>query len=291
MTDETHTVVRQGNDERRLHEWSLVLSSASIAHRLERTALGGVLVVDRRDATRAHELLADYDEEERRPRPAPPPAPPDYGFTAAALIAAAALLAFHAVTGERAARSPWFERGAARAERILDGEIWRAVTALTLHADIAHVAANAVFCAVFGTALFRAVGPGVGLWLLLVAGAGGNLLNALLHGWAHSAVGASTAIFGGLGALGALQLARRRRAETSWRAWAPLAAAFALLAWLGTAPESDVVAHLLGFAVGGVLGTAAALLDRPPRAIVQIGLEIAAVAVVVACWAIALVSG
>jgi membrane associated rhomboid family serine protease len=284
MADEPYTLLRTSNDHDRLREWSLVLSSAAIVHRLESSTVGAALIVHADDAARAEALLADYDAEERRARPAPAPPPPDYGFTPAALLCAAALLAFHAVTGERAANSAWFLRGAGGAERIVHGEIWRAVTALTLHADFAHVAANAVFCGIFGTALCRAVGPGVGLAILLAAGAAGNFVNALFHGWAHSAVGASTAIFGGLGALGALQLARRRRAEPSWRAWAPLAAALALLAWLGTSPESDVVAHLLGFAAGVALGGVASRLDRPPPLAVQIALEILAAAVVVGSW-------
>ena len=293
MSDDVYTPIRTSLDDKRLMEWSLVLSSASIAHRLERTSFGGALIVHTHDAGRAEALLADYDAEEHRPRPAPPPPPPDYGFTPAALITAAALLAFHSATGPRAANSVWFLRGTARAERIVHGEIWRAVTALTLHADLAHVAANAVFCALFGTALCRAHGPGVGLGILLAAGAVGNLLNAVFHGWAHSAVGASTAIFGGLGALAAIRVAQRRAggAIAPWRAWAPLAAALALLAWLGTSPESDVTAHLLGFAAGVALGGAASLLDRPPALLVQIGLEILSAAIIVGSWLVAFSKG
>jgi len=281
------SILRHGADRRTIDEWSLVLSSASVDHRVEPTAAGFALVVESAAAARAERLLAAYEAE----RPAPPPAAPavpEYGPNWVGLLLAAALIVFHGrVTGDRVGASVWFDSGAASAERILDGQLWRAVTALTLHADAAHVAANAASCAVFGTALFRAVGPGVGLWLLLLSGAGGNLLNAWLHGSAHNAVGASTAVFGGLGALGSLQLVRRRRRESGWRAWAPLAAALALLAWLGASPDSDVIAHLLGFAVGVLLGAAAALLREPPRFAAQLGLEVAAVAVVAASWALA----
>ena len=99
MADDAYTLLRTSDDEERLLEWSLVLSSASIVHRLERTTLGAALIVHADDAARANALLADYDAEELRPRPAPPPPPPDYGFTPAALITAAGLLAFHFVTG------------------------------------------------------------------------------------------------------------------------------------------------------------------------------------------------
>ena len=45
------------------------------------------------------------------------------------------LLAFFAVTGPRAAGADWFAAGASDAERVLHGEWWRTITALTLHAD------------------------------------------------------------------------------------------------------------------------------------------------------------
>lgn len=288
--EDSGSILRHAPDRRTIDEWSLVLSAAAVDHRVEPTTAGFALVVESAAAARAERLLSAYDAEGRAQRP-PPPATPEYGPTWVGLLLAAALVVSHGrLTGDRATGSLFFERGAASAERILDGEMWRVVTALTLHADLAHVAANAAACAVFGTALFRAVGPGVGLWLLLLAGAGGNLLNALLHGSAHSAVGASTAVFGGLGALGSIQLVRRRRSEGGWRAWAPLGAALALLAWLGSGPNSDVVAHLLGFIVGAILGVAAGFIGNPPRFIAQLGLAIAAVTTVAGCWAVALVS-
>ena len=123
---------------------------------------------------------------------------------------------------------------------------------------------------------------------MLLSGAAGNWLTAALRGAPHSAVGASTGIFGGIGGLAALELMRRRRgaAVSAWRAWAPIAAGLALLGFLGTSPQSDVLAHLFGFAVGALLGVSAfelqALRDRR-------GLQLRAVRrrralTVVACW-------
>lgn len=51
--------------------------------------------------------------------------------------------AFFAVTGTRANRSAWFERGSAETGRIVAGEWRRTITALTLHADVPHVVGNA----------------------------------------------------------------------------------------------------------------------------------------------------
>jgi len=58
------------------------------------------------------------------------------------VAAGLAVACFAAVTLGPAAS--WVERGSADAGRIVRGEWWRAVTALTLHADVAHTLGNAV---------------------------------------------------------------------------------------------------------------------------------------------------
>src|SRR2546430_9329762 len=54
--------------------------------------------------------------------------------------------------------------------RMMAGEWWRAVTALTLHADAPHLLGNALASALLVTAVCQQLGPGVGLWLVLLAG-------------------------------------------------------------------------------------------------------------------------
>jgi len=151
---------------------------------------------------------------------------------------------------------PWFERGGADAGRLLQGEFWRTVTALTLHADLVHVLSNAVGMAVFLGAVSSLLGPGTGCALVLLAGASGNLANALLQPSTHVSIGASTSVFGAIGLLGGLGLARhRRRTLMRRRAWLPMAAAFALVGLLGTAGQRvDLWAHFFGFVCGGLLG-------------------------------------
>ncbi len=283
MTDDTEVVLRVAAGRAQADEWALVLASGGFAHRVEPRPDGVRVVVLAAQARAAAHALDAYERENQPPAP-PPPAPIEYGPTRSAIVTGALLLAFFLLTGPRGP-TRWFDAGGASAARILHGEIWRTVTALTLHADLAHVAGNAAACAVFGTALCRAVGPGVGLWLMLLAGAGGNLLNAVWRGNFHIAVGASTAIFGAVGALGGLQLTAHRRAASRWRAWAPVAAALGLLALLGTGEQSDVLAHLFGFAVGGGLGAATPRLwSRPLRPLAQWVLTAAALLAVVAAW-------
>src|SRR2546422_4485816 len=71
---------------------------------------------------------------------------------------------------------------------IVAGEWWRTVTALTLHADVPHLLGNAVASVVLVGAVSRELGPGLGLWLLVLAGAGGNALTAVAHGARYDSV-------------------------------------------------------------------------------------------------------
>jgi membrane associated rhomboid family serine protease len=268
-------------------EWGLVLTAAGIAHRLEETPEGIALRVAPADVERAERELRAFAQEATGGTVGEP-APFGERRSHAGLAVAGLLASFYGVTGPRAAGRFWFAAGGASAERILGGEPWRAVTALTLHADAPHLLGNAVSAAVFVTALSRMVGPGITLWALLITGAAGNAANALAQGAPHSSVGASTALFGIIGCLVGLQIVRWR-ARPRARPWVPLAAGLALLAMLGTGRDADVTAHLFGFAAGLPLGMLAVPLaaHRPGR-IVQLALALAAGAAVLACWALAL---
>src|SRR5205823_956066 len=81
------------------------------------------------------------------------------------------------------------------AARVQRGEWWRAWTALTLHLDGPHLAANLGAGVWFGYLAGRQMGVGTA-WLLTVTGAAlANLLEGLTGPPEHQAVGASTAVF------------------------------------------------------------------------------------------------
>lgn len=190
----------------------------------------------------------------------------------------------------------WLQLGNADSGKILAGEWWRIVTALTLHADGLHLLGNLLIGGYFVVRLCQIAGSGLGWSLVLASGALGNLLNALMHGSGHNAVGASTAIFGAIGIAGALNavLARQR----SPRFWLlPMAAAAVLLVFLGTGEEgsrTDIGAHLFGFFVGIGLGIPAGLLlvrSGQPKRAVNILLIGAGIAVVLGSWLLALIKG
>ena len=279
--------VRVTPERHQADEWAVVLAAGNIPYRLSPRLDGWALIVAARDAEAACEALDAYDRENIADTA-------DVGANVVASIRGAAvvgvavgllLIGFFAVTGTHASRSIWFERGSADAGRIVAGEWWRTVTALTLHADAPHVIGNAGASVVLVGAVSRQLGPGVGLCVLLLAGAGGNALTAFAHGTHHNSVGASTAMFGAIGILAATRVMSRGRRPAARKRWMIVAASLALLALLGTSPGSDLLAHLFGLLLGGALGLAAApTLPRPLGAPVQWALAVAVLAVVVGAW-------
>src|SRR5262249_46396632 len=150
MDDLAGTAVRVTPDRRRIDEWATVLAAGGIPHRLRSRLDGWALIVAPRDADAARETLDAYDRENRAGATRAHRAPGEAGRGAGGLGIAVGLvlIGFFAVTGPRATHNAWFERGGADAERIVAGEWWRTVTALTLHADAPHVVGNAAASAV-----------------------------------------------------------------------------------------------------------------------------------------------
>jgi len=284
--------LRRARRRASIDEAALVLEASGLHPLVTNGPDGFALLVPADEAAAAREALAAFERENPAPAPAPPP-PTGLDPVAVphALAVSAALVAFFVVTGVRRAGAPWFERGAADAARILGGEPWRAITALTLHADLAHVVGNAVAGAVFCAGVFRAFGFGAGALLVLLAGAGGNLWNAALRAGPHEVVGASTAVFGALGVLAGRALVEGRvRGLRGRAAFVPVAAALALLAMIGTEGERvDVWAHGLGLAVGVPLGGGAARLGpRLAAPALQRAAGALALALLAASWSLAL---
>jgi len=270
-------------------EWELVLLAQGLSPSLRKTPVGFALSVPRKELAVAVASLSAYERENSR-RPAARVKAKDSSSWLVGAIIGLTLLLFYSVTAQWLPSVPWFKRGSAVASRILQGELWRTVTALTLHVDVAHVMSNSFAVALFLSAVCSLVGPGLGSFLVLLAGAGGNFANALLHDSAHVSVGASTGLFGAVGLLVTLGTARgRRTAIDRRRDWLPLAAAVALLGMLGSSGEGvDIWAHLLGLLIGGVLGIfVTAVVRGRPGWPIQLACGTAAVGTVICCWAVA----
>jgi rhomboid protease GluP len=255
--------------------------------------LGGdwVVVVAPHDAGAARaELRAWLAENRPQPEPAPRPLAGDGrpGVAGYVLVVVAVALA----VGNFALHRDWLAAGRIDGAAMFAGEWWRAVTALTLHADLEHLAANIFFGSVFGWFAGRSLGSGVAWLLILFAGICGNVVNVAILGAGHRAIGASTAVFAALGLLGALGWAgRRRSAQGRIYRWGPVIGAVALLAFTGAGGErTDIGAHLWGFVAGLGAGWLAARL--PAEALLAGRMQwtagLAALATVAAAWGLAL---
>ena len=246
------------------------------------------------DVHRALGHLTQYEVENQPPPPIPvaPPLHPNawvgcVGYTAWLLGVAYAL-------SNGLVRLDAFHAGELDAARVQHGEWWRAWTALTLHLSGSHLAANLGAGLWFGYLAGRQLGVGVA-WLLIVAGGGiANLLEGLFGPPWHQSVGASTAVFTALGLMAAYTWRERFRLPQSWvQRWGPLVAGVVLLGWLGTSgKETDVMAHVLGFGIGVVLGAIAALpgISRRMHRMRQWPPGLAAMAIMAAAWGLALAS-
>ena len=81
------------------------------------------------------------------------------------------------------------------------GEWWRPFTATLLHADIAHLAANATTGILILGLAMGFYGAEVCLLATYLAGVAGNLAGFMIYGGLHRSLGASGVVMGGLGLL------------------------------------------------------------------------------------------
>jgi len=250
-----------------------VLTAVGIPGFLIRGVDEFVLQVPASEAEAAARHLWQYEAENRTPRSAPP-ASPRYPYAwVGCIVYSLVLLGVAYALSNAFVRLDAFELGELDAAQVQAGQYWRAWTALTLHLDLAHLAANLLAGLWFGYLAATQMGAGTA-WLLIVTGAGfANLLEALIAPPEHRAVGASTAVFTALGAMAAHSFRERLVLRQRWeRRWGPLIAGVGLLGFTGSAGEdTDVTAHVAGFVVGAVLGALAALprskalLERVPQ--------------------------
>ncbi|BCO10004.1 rhomboid family intramembrane serine protease [Desulfolithobacter dissulfuricans] len=277
-----------------LLDCSLVLSATSIAHQVD--LQDRTILVSPADEAWARHHLRQWLEE-NRDWPPPPnnlqqqPRTTDNPPT---LLTIGALAIFHWITGPWQAGSTWFRAGAIDSQAILEGsQWWRLVTAMTLHADPNHLLGNCLIGGFMVHLLCRTIGYGSAWALIILTGTVANYFNIVLRSTPHYSVGFSTAVFATIGIFSGLQLMTGR-----W-GWVrglivPLGAGASLLAFLGTeGKQTDLGAHLFGFACGlaaGILVQRALpfLPGWSNRSSTQLIIYLASIGLVLICWTLAL---
>lgn len=238
-------------------ESRLVLDAAGIPAKAHHQDGWRLLIVRRDDLTTATAELNAYRQENREPsHHGDAPVPTFDGAKTAVVVYAVVLIVIAILTAESTFGLQWLSAGRMLAGRVMVGEWWRTVTALTLHVDGVHLIANLVFGALFGILAGQVLGGGVAWLAIVVAGALGNLINAMVRAPEHASIGASTAVFAALGLLVAHALRPRKAVqEKLLRRWSPMICGIVLLAYTGLGGDrTDVVAHLAGFVAGLLTG-------------------------------------
>jgi len=293
-------LLRHFHDPEQLNISSLVLSSASLPHRVVITGQHNFsLYLQHRWQEEAEYQLAAYEEESRH---WPPPKPVNLSVNFQPLFRAmtptliTALALFYLKSGDWDSGSIWFTAGAGDANKILDGQWYRLVTALTLHADALHLLSNLAIGAIFLHYFFAITGSGFGLAAILFTGTLANLFNVLTHGGNHLFVGFSTALFAVAGMLCTIGLSRPKEEGESWRhrlvrLLLPLMGGLSLLAMLGSSGEhTDLGGHLFGLLTGLAVGNVVHLhgFDHWRRsAFLQTLFAAASLFTLILCWRMA----
>src|SRR3954454_13683406 len=191
-------------------ESALVLAAKGLLYEIDPGDEGWLLMVDERFFGAASHELQEF-ESDARSQPEAEATPLQPLRWEPLLFPAILMCAFFQL--QQRLGSPWTDAGGADGDAIVRrGEWWRTVTALTLHADLAHLLANMLTGLTFAAFLEARWGTGFTWLLIVLSGAVGNLVNSWgYRGEAHFSLGASTAVFGALGLLVASEMLARWR--------------------------------------------------------------------------------
>ena len=276
----------QARSQRQAMDWSLVLASQGIEHVLDHSEeFGWSLIVQESQQSAAMAAIRLYRAENRRWPWQNTISKTGEVFDWFALAWVLLTFVFYWLSDQRPVVE---DAGIVNGAAVAGGQWWRLCTATLLHANIAHLAANAGFgILLLGLAMGR-YGTGLGLLGAFLAGVGGNVLSWLAHGDGFRGLGASGVVMGALGLVtvqSSFNLSRKHP-QAIRVLLAGAVAGVMLFVLLGVSPDTDVVAHFGGFIAGIGIGFLLRILPRTPVANVTAALLF--VFLVLSTWWLAL---
>lgn len=287
---QTATGVISARSQRQALDWSLVLLSQGIESILEGPSEehGWQLVIPLPEYNRALTTLQTYHRENshRRWQQSIP--------WTGLLFDWRSVLWFMAIVLIFVAQTRWEPvtlLGVMDSGKVTAGEWWRLFTAVTLHANVSHLISNVSTGILLLGMAMGATGWGHSVLASFLAGGGANLMAMFLYPDTHRSLGASGMVMAALGILTAHSISLLRAGidarQLISRAFLGGVLLFVLL---GLNPDSDVLAHLMGFFIGAMLGVVISLL---PADLVQskVANRVTGgmgVMLVAACWILAL---
>jgi rhomboid protease GluP len=269
-------------------DWSLVLASQGIEHIIhEPDATGWGLMVGESDHAAALNAIRLFRRDNRRWRWRKAISTNGPIFDGVSIAWVALTVVFYWLS---ASRVGFRDAGILDGSAVAAGEWWRLFTAPLLHADVMHLATNALFGFILLGFAAGCYGTGLGLLAAFLAGVGGNLASWALRGAAMHGLGASGVVMGALGLVAVHSIAHLKRTPgTAKLLIGGLAGGVMLFTLLGLSPGTDTIAHFGGFVAGIAIGGFLALLSPSPSTFrINFAAGLGFMVLVIWTWALAL---
>ena len=250
---ETPTEIRiSEGGYKQIRDESLVLLSQGITHRLDHSPDGPFQIfVDLDDQKRARFQIRLYHRE-NPPREPTEPLPLKASLQPIWVLlvpAAVTLVQFSGIV-------PGIEgEGLSDAEKVLHGQWWRCITALTLHGDSRHLGGNLLTGYLVLSMMSYRISLAKVVPFLAVSSALANFCVAATVQSDFRSLGFSTFVFAAIGALSVMEFRLMpKESHGLLRRFAPLCGAASLATFVGLGEHADILAHLYGFIAGLLCG-------------------------------------
>ena len=235
---------------KQVQEISLVLASQNIEHWTYSFEHSWMLLIDKSLVKKSQKLLKLYTQENKKVKQLVPNL--ELSLSPLIILIVPILFYFWSMAD---IFDPWAIRQAGKsiAANILDGEWWRCITALTLHANAKHFLSNIISGYFILNLLFLRRNPIKASAVVLLAAISANFFVAFTIKESFSSLGFSTYVFASLGALAlveAIEATKNDLDVSMWRKLQPLYSAFLIAVMLGVGENSDILAHFYGFILG-----------------------------------------
>jgi len=147
----------------------------------------------------------------------------------------------------------WVRIGGNDANKVINGEFYRALTSLTLHNDILHICSNILFFLILIKPVVKILKDGKTWFFILLAGFTGNVFSDYIYQAYHTSIGFSTSVFAVIGMLSFINFTINKEETFFVKKYLPFAAGIALLSITGMGKNVDMAAHISGFFSGIVV--------------------------------------
>lgn len=237
---------------KQIRDESLVLLSQGISHRLEHSPDGPFQIfVELDDQKRARFQIRLYHRE-NPPREVNAPLPLKASFQPIWVLlvpAAVTLVQFSGII-------PGIEgEGLSDADKVMNGQWWRCITALTLHGDSRHLGGNLLTGYLVLSMMSYRISLAKVVPFLAVSSALANFCVAATVQTDFRSLGFSTFVFAAIGALSVMEFRLMpKESHGLLRRFAPLCGAASLATFVGLGEHADILAHLYGFIAGLLCG-------------------------------------